>query len=133
MMSSALPDVSVTDLAPSLSPLQWVGMQGIDLPVRIQEATYQRELHARADVQVDLPAPHVKGIHMSRLYRLLDAWGQAAAVSPPWPPLSARGCSPAMKSNRLKLAIGLLLLVAIFGGDLIAAFSASRGATTEGG
>ena len=30
-MSSALPDVSVTDLAPSLSPLQWVGMQGIDL------------------------------------------------------------------------------------------------------
>jgi hypothetical protein len=29
-----------------------------------------------------------------------------------------------MKSNRLKLAIGLLLLVAIFGGDLIAAFSA---------
>ncbi|WP_257205280.1 GTP cyclohydrolase, FolE2/MptA family, partial [Pseudomonas monteilii] len=81
-MSSALPDVSVTDLAPSLSPLQWVGMQGIDLPVRIQEATYQRELHARADVQVDLPAPHVKGIHMSRLYRLLDAWGQAAAGSP---------------------------------------------------
>lgn len=82
MMSSALPDVSVTDLAPSLSPLQWVGMQGIDLPVRIEEATYQHELHARADVQVDLPAPHVKGIHMSRLYRLLDAWGQAAAVSP---------------------------------------------------
>lgn len=82
MMSSALPDISVTDLAASFSPLQWVGMQGIDLPIRIEESTYLRELHARADVQVDLPAPHVKGIHMSRLYRLLDAWGQAAAVSP---------------------------------------------------
>ena len=46
-------------------------MQGIDLPVAVAGGC-RRDVHARADVQVDLPAPHVKGIHMSRLYRLLD-------------------------------------------------------------
>ncbi|WP_235200631.1 GTP cyclohydrolase FolE2 [Pseudomonas monteilii] len=81
-MSAVLPDVSVTDIAPTLGPLEWVGMQGIDLPVTIIEPGYHRELHTKADVQVDLPAPQVKGIHMSRLYRLLDSWGQAAHVSP---------------------------------------------------
>ncbi|MFA7894864.1 GTP cyclohydrolase FolE2 [Pseudomonas putida] len=81
-MSAVLPDVSVTDIAPTLGPLEWVGMQGIDLPVTIDEPGYHRELHAKADVQVDLPAPQVKGIHMSRLYRLLDSWGHDAHISP---------------------------------------------------
>lgn len=81
-MNAVLPDVSLTDVAPSLSPLAWVGMQGIDLPITIAEEDYRRDLHARADVQVDLPAPHVKGIHMSRLYRLLDTLGQGEALSP---------------------------------------------------
>ncbi|MGE8047130.1 GTP cyclohydrolase FolE2 [Pseudomonas monteilii] len=81
-MSAVLPDVSVTDRAPLLAPLEWVGMQGIDLPIVIDEPGYHRELHAKADVQVDLPAPQVKGIHMSRLYRLLDSWGDDGDVSP---------------------------------------------------
>lgn len=81
-MNEFLPDVSLTDIAPSLSPLAWVGMQGIDLPITVAESGYRRDLHARADVQVDLPAPHVKGIHMSRLYRLLDNLGQGEALSP---------------------------------------------------
>lgn len=81
-MNAALPDVSLTDVAPRPSPLEWVGMQGIDLPVTVAEAGWRRELHARADVQVDLPAPQVKGIHMSRLYRLLDKLGEGEALSP---------------------------------------------------
>jgi GTP cyclohydrolase I len=71
-MNAVLPDVSLTDNAPILTPLQWVGMEGIDLPIRLAEPDGGRELHARVDAQVDLPAPHIKGIHMSRLYRLLD-------------------------------------------------------------
>jgi len=71
-MNAMLPDVSLTELAEDLSSLQWVGMQGIDLPVVLAEGEYRRELHAKAAVQVDLPSPEVKGIHMSRLYRLLD-------------------------------------------------------------
>lgn len=81
-MNAALPDISLTDIAPIQSPLAWVGMQGIDLPIIVAEPGYRRELHARADVQVDLPNPQAKGIHMSRLYRLLDSLGQGEAVSP---------------------------------------------------
>nr|WP_175801413.1 GTP cyclohydrolase FolE2 [Burkholderia anthina] len=81
-MNAPLPDISVTDAAPRHHPLDWVGMQGIDLPVAVAEPGCRRDVHARADVQVDLPAPHVKGIHMSRLYRLLDALGEREALSP---------------------------------------------------
>ena len=82
-MNAALPDVSLNDTAPRQSPLAWVGMQGIDLPVTVAESGYRRDLHAHADVQVDLPAPQVKGIHMSRLYRLLDSLSQGEALSIP--------------------------------------------------
>lgn len=71
-MNAILPDVSLTETAPKLSPLDWVGMEGIVLPITVIEHGDKRDLHARADLQVDLPAPHVKGIHMSRLYRLLN-------------------------------------------------------------
>jgi len=81
-MNAPLPDISLTDAAPGGRPLEWVGMQGIDLPVAVAEPGCRRDVHARADVQVDLPAPHVKGIHMSRLYRLLDGLGDGAALSP---------------------------------------------------
>jgi len=71
-MNAILPDVSLTELAEDLGTLQWVGMQGIDLPIVLAEGRYRRELHAKAAIQVDLPSPEVKGIHMSRLYCLLD-------------------------------------------------------------
>lgn len=81
-MNALLPDVSLTDTAPALRPLQWVGMQNIDIPVTLEEIGYRRELHARADVQVNLPTPHIKGIHMSRLYQLLDKLSHGVALSP---------------------------------------------------
>lgn len=81
-MNAPLPDISLTDAAPGRRPLEWVGMQGIDLPVAVAEPGCRRDVHARADVQVDLPVPHVKGIHMSRLYRLLDGLGDGDALSP---------------------------------------------------
>lgn len=81
-MNAVLPDISLTETAPSLSSLEWVGMQDIDVPVVLVEPGYRRTLHARADVQVNLPAAHVKGIHMSRLYRLLDGIADQAPLSP---------------------------------------------------
>lgn len=77
-----LPDVSLTGTAPSPRPLDWVGMQGIDLPITLAEHGYRRELHARADAQVDLPWPDVKGIHMSRLYGLVEGLAQGHPLSP---------------------------------------------------
>jgi len=75
-MNAALPDVSSSESSPNLSPLQWVGMQGIDLPITVAEPGCRRELHARADVQVDLPAAHVKGIHMSRCTGCWTDWAR---------------------------------------------------------
>ncbi|RBP79559.1 GTP cyclohydrolase I FolE2 [Marinomonas rhizomae] len=85
-MTNLLPDVSISETVVNESPLEWVGMKGIDLPITVSEtnceAHYYRELHAHADVQVNLPAGHVKGIHMSRLYRLLDTLSDGDALSP---------------------------------------------------
>ncbi|OLU22378.1 GTP cyclohydrolase [Pseudomonas sp. PA15(2017)] len=81
-MNAVLPDVSRAERAAQLGQLEWVGMQGIDLPVTLAERGCPPTLHARADVQVDLPAAHVKGIHMSRLYRLVDSLGEGQALSP---------------------------------------------------
>ena len=75
-MTAALPDVSLSDLSADPAALDWVGMQGIDLPITLNETGQRQTVHARADLQVDLPRPEVKGIHMSRLYTLLDRLGQ---------------------------------------------------------
>ncbi|MEL6374485.1 MAG: GTP cyclohydrolase FolE2 [Pseudomonadota bacterium] len=82
-MNAELPDVSLSESAPAHSPLSWVGMQGIDLPVQVRESGYDRNLHARVDAQVDLPRPETKGIHMSRLYRLIDMLSETEGLTPP--------------------------------------------------
>ena len=58
-------------------PLESVGLQGIALPVWLEEGGQAQQVHAWADVQVDLPDPTVKGIHTPRLYLLLDAFAAA--------------------------------------------------------
>ena len=69
----ALPDVASNEPAAIPSRLDWVGMQGIDLPLR-PAADSPFSLAASVDAEVDLPDPAIKGIHMSRLYRLLTIW-----------------------------------------------------------
>ncbi|MEL0621655.1 GTP cyclohydrolase FolE2 [Marinomonas arenicola] len=81
-MNTVLPDVSISDFSANERPLEWVGMQGIDLPITITEAHYEKQLHAKADVQVNLPVAHIKGIHMSRLYRLLGDLTEGESLSP---------------------------------------------------
>lgn len=39
-MNAPLTDVSLTELPPALSPLEWVGMQSIDLPATLVESGY---------------------------------------------------------------------------------------------
>lgn len=83
-MNAELPDVSLADTAKHQSPLSWVGMNDIDLPLSIAEGDCcVRTVHACANVHVDLPARHVKGIHMSRLYRLLDQLADGETLSLP--------------------------------------------------
>lgn len=71
-MNAILPDVSLSETATLPAALDWVGMQGIDLPIRFAEHETNGLWPASADIQVDLPSATAKGIHMSRLYQLLD-------------------------------------------------------------
>lgn len=73
MSNRSLPDVSVrsesTDWGPALS---WVGMSAIALPVKVSVGQGQTlSLVASLDFQVNLLDRRSRGIHMSRLYRLL--------------------------------------------------------------
>lgn len=81
-MSLPLPDVCLDESPSQPAPLSWVGMGGIDLPLRLDEPGCQRLLDARVDAQVDLPDARAKGIHMSRLHRQLDHLGVEVPLSP---------------------------------------------------
>ncbi len=75
-----MPDIANEDQAQLAGELDWVGMDEIELPVRIE--TDQGEIQqsiARVTAFVNLNKAEVRGIHMSRLYLTLD---QAFAEKP---------------------------------------------------
>lgn len=66
MHVSPLPDIATQ--SPTLDlPLDWVGMDGIALPIRL----HGRSIAARVGAGVSLDAAEARGIHMSRLYLAL--------------------------------------------------------------
>jgi GTP cyclohydrolase I len=81
-MSILLPDVALTERSATHSSLDWVGMAGIDVPIMLDEPGVSHPVSAQADVQVNLPDPTIKGIHMSRLYRLLDDFATYERLNP---------------------------------------------------
>ncbi|WP_024646861.1 GTP cyclohydrolase FolE2 [Pseudomonas syringae] len=81
-MNSPLPDVALTEVSSALIALDWVGMQGVEVPLMLGEPGSTHPVHAYADLQVDLADPSVKGIHMSRLYRLLDGFAEHQVLTP---------------------------------------------------
>ena len=67
-----LPDVA-HEAASLARPLDWVGMDGMSLPIRLATAEGAPLLvPAEVDVAVDLREADARGIHMSRLYLLLQ-------------------------------------------------------------
>ncbi len=78
-----LPDVAAD--RPALArALDWVGMEGISLPIRLPGSGDQAmHVPARVDVAVDLQDPSARGIHMSRLYLLLQESLANEAMSAP--------------------------------------------------
>jgi len=68
-LARALPDVA-SEARPALAGrLDWVGMDNIELPVRLEQGASSA---ARVSAKVNLSRPDVRGIHMSRLYLHLD-------------------------------------------------------------
>ena len=64
-----LPDVAFEPAALARA-LDWVGMEGIALPIRLNDRGLQAA--AKVDVGVNLRDPERRGIHMSRLYLQLQ-------------------------------------------------------------
>lgn len=80
-MSATRPTLPSTDLpdvaghaVPLARALDWAGMEGIALPVRVSDGVGgQLQVAASIDLSVNLADPEARGIHMSRLYlRLQD-------------------------------------------------------------
>ncbi|MEX6500664.1 GTP cyclohydrolase FolE2 [Pseudomonas zhanjiangensis] len=76
MNSTNLPDIAA-QTTQQQQPLDWVGMQGIALPLQLAG----QRLKALADAGVSLDRGDVRGIHMSRLYLTLQQV-QDAALEP---------------------------------------------------
>lgn len=71
--ASAAPDVADEALALHEAAIDWVGMQGIEMPILFDagDGKLQR-CRARVDAFVNLVRPDRRGIHMSRLYLLAN-------------------------------------------------------------
>lgn len=67
MNALTLPDIAAQN-GQHHQPLDWVGMQGIALPVLLEG----RPVSSRCDAGVSLDQPAARGIHMSRLYLGLE-------------------------------------------------------------
>ena len=87
-MSRPLPvtDNDMPDIAqrPHLKPqgtLDWVGMSEIHQPVIVRDGQEKQRVQAKVQLFVDLADPLAKGIHMSRLYLLLDEHSQNRPLS----------------------------------------------------
>lgn len=81
-MNKEMPDVASNEAPQIRAPLEWVGMSRIDIPIHISEQGCPGLVHAVVDAQVNLPAVTVKGIHMSRIYRMLDEMSCQEAIGP---------------------------------------------------
>ena len=78
-----MPDIA-NEARPSVAgKLEWVGMNEIELPVRIEDDRGELiQSTARVTAYVNLKDPEVRGIHMSRLYLHLDQAFQDRPLTP---------------------------------------------------
>ncbi len=72
-MPTSMPDIAHQSTAQTEGKLDWVGMSNIEMPIILaSQGETDRMVSAHIDAFVDLKDPQAKGIHMSRLYLLLD-------------------------------------------------------------
>ena len=77
----AVPDVAAETLPLGDDAIDWVGMQGIEMPILFDAGDgHPQRCHARVDAFVNLVRPDRRGIHMSRLYLLANQHLDAAPI-----------------------------------------------------
>ena len=73
MLMRVLPDVTSHSVAQTPSTLKWVGMEEIAVPITLRlEGGQLFTTAAKANAFVSLDSPDAKGIHMSRLYTIIN-------------------------------------------------------------
>jgi len=78
-----MPDIAHEDRPSVSGKLEWVGMNEIEMPVRIEDDRGNLiQSTARVTAYVNLVDPDVRGIHMSRLYLHLDQAFQDRPLTP---------------------------------------------------
>ena len=82
LRDTPMPDVAMRTLHEEQGVLDWVGMSDIRLPMRFRDGSEMREAMSRVQLYVDLSDTKAKGIHMSRLYVLLDKFAHTGAITP---------------------------------------------------
>ena len=91
--SQDMPDVARRVMGEAQTSLDWVGMSHVHQPLMVKDGDKTKAVQANVQVYVNLADPLAKGIHMSRLYLILDEHSENR-------PLTAAG---------LKLLLGSIL------------------------
>lgn len=82
-MVTVMPDIAHHTTAQTEGMLDWVGMSNIELPIMLAcRDEGEKAVQTRAEAFVDLRDPKAKGIHMSRLYLLLDELSTEQTLTP---------------------------------------------------
>lgn len=81
-MTKNMPDIACQPHQTAQGTLNWVGMSGIELPIKLNDANNLQTLSSKVQAYVSLDDPFGKGIHMSRLYQLLDKMSEETKLSP---------------------------------------------------
>lgn len=72
-MTTSMPDIANHTTAQTEGTLDWVGMSNIEMPIMVaSKGESERMVSAHIDAFVNLKDAQAKGIHMSRLYLLID-------------------------------------------------------------
>ena len=79
--SNDMPDVASRTVLHADGTLDWVGMGDIRQPIDIRDGGTVHRVDSRVQVYVDLADAQAKGIHMSRLYLILDEHAAARPLS----------------------------------------------------
>ncbi len=77
-----MPDIASHEHIHPQGTLDWVGMSNVHVPLRVSDGGVTHQVAAKAQIYVDLEDPQAKGIHMSRLYLILDASAEENALTP---------------------------------------------------
>ncbi|MNJ94647.1 GTP cyclohydrolase FolE2 [compost metagenome] len=72
MTKSSLPDVAIETSQKNYPPIDWVGMGDIELPLLLKQADGVYRIPSRVEAKVSLDKKAERGIHMSRLFLIVQ-------------------------------------------------------------